>query len=599
MESIKPNSHSQWLSSHFSPENCIWLKENIAGVEQSVKQMLKLIEEDENSSANKSDDYQKKPEFIARVEEFSTMHHLLAERYNHLIGDLRKNLLPQVPESAPHQASVYFTPYQKTDLHKSEQPIGFDLFLSSGDDNSTDVSLKEGSESSSSLSSYSDLESFNTPMNKHQAPSINGVAKGLNKRFELETELVGAEENEVLLKRIMEYEEELRVSSEKFRLSEEEIARLKVELEKGESVILHMGNLQAEHDSAQHEIKMLNGSLEMEKIKVVELQKRVTELENQIFDSGCEIGTLEEELKMTKEKLVTSEEELKMTKEKLVTSEEEIAMLKDEFLNKISQGTAHQLQLQSQLEVAQREMALLETNIDLEKGQVLELQEKLLRYLADINSLHIAQEKSSLEKEKLQSDVGSLLEQKALLEARFEESELKSRLLENEITQCKAEKLEMKSLHETQESRWRADIEKLREELKQKIELVENSNEALVTLKIKYETMMEERNLAYVGVDALKEEVGLQAIEIKEMDRNMHVLNLEHLELIGALKCSQKLTDELKLRVEELEKEVDYRAEEKRAVIRQLCFSLEHYRTGYHELREAYVGHKRNAVLAL
>lgn len=548
--------------------------------------MLKLIEEDENYSANKTDVYyRKKQELTARVEEFCTMHHLLAERYDHLIGDLRKNLQPQVPESAPHQASVYFTPYKKTGLHKSEQPIGFDLFLSSGDDNSTDVSLKEGSESSSSLSSYSDLESFNTPMNKHQALSINGVAKGLNKRFELETELVGAEENEVLLKRIMEYEEELRVSSEKLRLSEEEISRLKIELEKGESVILQMGNLQAEYNSAQRERKMLDGSIEMEKIKVVELQNRVAELESQIFDSGCEIGTLEEELKMTKEKFVTSKEE--------------IAKLKDEFLSKILQGTTHQLQLQSQLEVAQREMVLLETNIDLEKGQVLELQEKLLRNFGDINNLHNAQEKSSLEKEKLQSDVDSLLEQKALLEARFEESELKSKLLENEITQCKAEKLEMKSLHETQESRWRADIEKLREELKQKSVLVENSNEALVTFKLKYETMMEEKNLAYAGVDALKEEVRLRAIEIKEMDRNMHVLNLERLELIGALKSAQKLTDELKLRVEELEKEVDYRAEEKRAVIRQLCFSLEHYRTGYHELREAYVGHKRHAVLAL
>jgi hypothetical protein len=63
--------------------------------------------------------------------------------------------------------------------------------------------------------------------------------------------------------------------------------------------------------------------------------------------------------------------------------------------------------------------------------------------------------------------------------------------------------------------------------------------------------------------------------------------------------------DELRLKVVELEKEVDGQrvelsavAEEKRAAIRQLCFSLEHYRSGYKELREAFLGHKRHSVMA-
>ena len=67
----------------------------------------------------------------------------------------------------------------------------------------------------------------------------------------------------------------------------------------------------------------------------------------------------------------------------------------------------------------------------------------------------------------------------------------------------------------------------------------------------------------------------------------------------------QNLVDEQRLKVEELEKEVDSQivlisdgAEEKREVIRQLCFSLEHYRSWYQELRKAFIVHKQHAVLA-
>ncbi|KAF5736492.1 hypothetical protein HS088_TW14G00635 [Tripterygium wilfordii] len=72
----------------------------------------------------------------------------------------------------------------------------------------------------------------------------------------------------------------------------------------------------------------------------------------------------------------------------------------------------------------------------------------------------------------------------------------------------------------------------------------------------------------------------------------------DHLKLITGYESAQKQVTELKARVEELEKEVDRqkvvisdRAEEKREAIRQLCFSLEHFRTGYKELCQAYKGH--------
>ncbi|KAI7999049.1 Protein NETWORKED 4B [Camellia lanceoleosa] len=73
----------------------------------------------------------------------------------------------------------------------------------------------------------------------------------------------------------------------------------------------------------------------------------------------------------------------------------------------------------------------------------------------------------------------------------------------------------------------------------------------------------------------------------------------------GAIEGAHRKGKELRSRVRELEEEVEKQreviiegAEEKREAIRQLCFSLEHYRNGYHRLRQAFVRHKRFPVMA-
>ncbi|KAL8141432.1 hypothetical protein V2J09_007453, partial [Rumex salicifolius] len=61
----------------------------------------------------------------------------------------------------------------------------------------------------------------------------------------------------------------------------------------------------------------------------------------------------------------------------------------------------------------------------------------------------------------------------------------------------------------------------------------------------------------------------------------------------------------LKFKVQELKEEINRKnvviseeGELKREAIRQLCFSLDHYRNGYVQLRQAFAGHRRPAVLA-
>jgi hypothetical protein len=62
-------------------------------MDKHVKTMLKLIEEDADSFAKKVEMYYKKrPKLLNHVEEFYRMYRSLAERYDHLTGDLRKNI---------------------------------------------------------------------------------------------------------------------------------------------------------------------------------------------------------------------------------------------------------------------------------------------------------------------------------------------------------------------------------------------------------------------------------------------------------------------------------------------------------------------------
>ncbi|CAL5366572.1 unnamed protein product [Camellia sinensis] len=586
-------SHSWWWDSHISPKNSKWLAENLEEVDQSVKQMLKLIEEAGDSVAKKAEmNGENRPVLIAHVEGFHRLYKSLAERYDHLTGELRKNAssMFQIQNSMSHsgsgQDSSMATPDQKSGLHKlGQQAVGFDSFLSSG--GSSDLSLKQGSESSS-LASDSESESFDSSINKH---SISHVTK--KEKADNELEVQENKDCAALLKRITEYEDELKESNKMLQISEEAVARWKDLFKKSEMVTtVLIGDLQDKLESAQTDLKMQEANLEMEKGRVLELQMEVAELETQVLDSNRRIGTLVEELEIARKKLKVSEEE--------------IGTMKAGLCNEISEGTH---QLQAQLELAQKDIAMLEAKLDSEKRLVLEMQERIVRHVADVSerdqdikelnfALSNAQNTFSLDKAKLQSDISVLSEQLAVSEARVEESELRSKSLENEIRQCEVEKKEMKSSHEAQQNGLSSEIEQLKADASERSELMEALNKKLDMLKLKYDMVVAEK-------DGFNAKVQTLIADMNSRDNQIKLLEEQCVELIAGSENARELVDALRLRVGELEKEVGMqrvvmsdRAEEKREAIRQLCFSLEHYRNGYHELRQAFIGHKRHAVLA-
>lgn len=555
-----------------------WLAENLEEMDRSVKQIRKLIEDGESLSKLH------KPELAAHIEDFYHLYQSLAERYDHLTGELQKNVPSDIPlqgsgnaKSGFAQGSPLLTPDRKMGLHHTSCQA-----TSSTSGGSSDFSLKEGAELSSSSSSDSESEFSNSSVKMHLDAPINMDGKELHEK-------ITKEENETyeeLLGRVIEYEDKLRVLNLSLQLSEEEVARLKSEL-----------HLQIE--LAKRDVNIREADLEMERRQVFELQNYVSELETRVSESNFEIERLMKELEVSSDRLKGSDEE--------------INRLNNQLANEISEGTR---QLQGQLKLAQHDVTTLNAKLDYERMQVLKFEEQIAKVetnLSDCNTevaelkiaLSNAEEKFSLDKAQLQSEMFCLLEKQAVLDARLKEWELRGKALEDKIRQCEAEKMEIKGLHEAQERGMQSEINQLKVEVCVRGNHIEALNKIMDSLKLKYDMLMAEKDEINAKVNTLMAEARSRDNHIGQMEEHSRKLHVEHVELIAASESSRKLVDELRFRVEELENEVDRQrmvildgAEEKREAIRQLCFSLEHYRSGYQELRQAFLGYKRPAVMA-
>ncbi|XP_058110688.1 protein NETWORKED 4B [Magnolia sinica] len=554
---MSKRSHSWWWDSHISPKNSKWLAENLEEMDQSVKRMLKLIEEEGDSFAKKAEMYyQKRPELISHVEEFYRMYRSLAERYDHLTGELRKNIPSELQSqgsgsdfgSEPSSPSP--TPDQKPTRPKPRhRAAGFDFFLGSG--GSSDLSRKgsDGSSSSTDSESESDEASSKNPL--LGMLENGGYNTGLHRRIsELENELkdvkdklqAAQEEKSGALSKAMEngnydeyrlkisnLEQELTAANEKIRVSKEEIVMLKQELEKNDS---------------------------SERIRILE-----AELESSLSEKQSEEAELE---------LAWKEKE----------SEE------------------------ARLELARKHNDSLVAELELEKKQTSELQGRIAKLVSDISdrdrtiqelraAIDVADQRFSEEKAQLKNEVSGLLGTHASMEAKLSEWAMRGQLMSDEIAQLEAEKLALRS-----------EIELANAENAERRKRMEEMGHDLDAVRLKYDMMVLEKDEVCAKAQSLVAEVSSRDDRIREMDSHLHRLHMEHAELIAGFANAEKLMGELQARVKELEEEVERQrivisdnAEGKREAIRQLCLSIEHYRDSYHELRQALHGHRRPATV--
>jgi chromosome segregation ATPase len=309
-------------------------------------------------------------------------------------------------------------------------------------------------------------------------------------------------------------------------------------------------------------------------------------------------GTLQAQLELALKDIQMREDDLQVERKRVL-----------ELQKKVAEGSE---ELQGQLKVAEEEITMLNAKLNTESRRVLDLQERITCYKSDlsdhdheIKALKDAQENLSVEKAHLQSEILDLSEKQNMLEVKLREWDLQGKFMEDKLRQCETEKMQMKNLHDAQEIALQGEISQLKVELIDRGEHVEVLNKKFDSLKSKYDMLMAEKDGMSAKVNTLIADVNSRDNQIRQMEGHLQQLHTEHEKLIAGSQSSRKLVDELRLKVVELEKEVDGQrvelsavAEEKRAAIRQLCFSLEHYRSGYKELREAFLGHKRHSVMA-
>lgn len=233
-------------------------------MDHHVKEMLKLIEEEGDSFAKKAEMYyQRRPELVSHVEDLYRMYRALAERYDHLTGELRKNIpshrlqsqgsassldIGSEPPSPSRSPPLEEAPDQKSpQTPVSSRTGGLNLFLGSG--GKSDSISKIRSPASSSSESGSDSESENAQETDAEDRLTQRIA-------ELEAKLVHSEEKlrssrGPLLSRVSELEAELAAANEELQSARETIRQLQqrtsLEIEKNSA-------LEAAHSAAVEQL---------------------------------------------------------------------------------------------------------------------------------------------------------------------------------------------------------------------------------------------------------------------------------------------------------------------------------------------------------
>ncbi|KAG5233581.1 protein NETWORKED 4B [Salix suchowensis] len=539
-------SNSWWWDSHISLKNSKWLNENLEEMDQNVKRMLKLIEDDGDSFVKKAEMYyQKRPELISHVEEFYRMYRSLAERYDH--GSGISDIVSESPSPVREQ---------KLSRRKSGPRAAGDHHQKEGDESSTLTDSESESDDSSRDQALSrriidleiELREAKEKLRVQQDESVDGSFRGVrNGGFD------------DILARIAGYERDLMNANERIQVSEEEVARLNNELKKYRSSEVTEG-LQSEF-SLSTEIKVVTreDELEPEINQASRLQERIDRSECEAFDSNAKIQSLMEELRIANERLQVSKNEVTTLKGKLEG---------DGPSDKTSN-------LQDELAIAHREINSLKKKLNAEKREVSKLQERISRLKSSLSdrdheardlkiAVSDAEQKIFPEKALIKAQMSKLIEERTCLEEQLKEQESRGRSLEDDIRMFQAGKAEMEQ---------RLDCE-----INNHIEKLDKSLDVLKS----------ERDELNVKVIALKAEVTSRDEQIDQMGKHLQQLHMEHVKLIGVKDLEEEVERQRNVILE--------RAEEKREAIRQLCLALEYYRNDYHARRQAFVGHKRVPV---
>lgn len=669
-------------------------------MDRLIKEMLKLIEEEGDSFAKKAEMYyQRRPKLLAHVEDFYRMYRALAERYDNVTGELRKNMPSDLrsqssgngsdfgadPPSPSFSPSSDQTPERGKNRPKEvKRAAGFNVFLGSA--TSSDFSRKGSDESPSSSSSSSSQSGSDSEDGKVVDADDN--ISGLNARIvQLEDELREARE------KMKEYECDLlgKKGMLETRVLEQEkvIGELKAVEEESSARLLH------ENSELESKVCSLKDSEKSYEAKIRALEDLVAELEAGKSEACNDCGKAMAELSKSLDGYKKEVDLLRSEKGELVGSKniDERAKLIDE-LNQSLDGyklkvdflTSEKDELNARVGELVDSKNFLEDKIQAFENRVTELEvakteacgenEKLRDELSQsLDGYKLKVQILTSEKDKLNARVSELVDSRSIydskiweLESAKEEANERAKIIDelngsldayklkvdnltsqrDELNATVTKLLELKNIHEVkiqaletrvielENAKFEATgesskiIDELNKNLdgcKLKVDILTSTNDELnarvselVDSKNLHESKIRELESAETkanegakiidelnrSLDVYKLKVDFLASEkeelnarvIKLMDdaessaEHLHQLHIEHVNLMKEVEGARKESSELISRVRDLEGVVESQrvlildsAEGKREAIRQLCFSLEHYRDRYHNLR--------------
>ncbi|RLN23660.1 protein NETWORKED 4B-like isoform X2 [Panicum miliaceum] len=283
--------HSWWWDSHISPKNSKWLAENLEEMDKQVKEMLQLIEEDGDSFAKKAQMYyQRRPMLITHVENFYRMYRALAERYDNVTGELRKNIPTRLQSTGSLASSECGSELQRSPSPSPEplqrswtraqspRAAGFDFFLSNKN-NDSPASRKEPED----VASQSESDA------KSEDGEDDGIAYTLHQRvLELEDELNMTNQK-------------LRDANEKLEILEEKSLRCHCDYKENGSVADQTAVLSREHSNMLEQNKKLEADIIKLKGEVDSARRR---FEEELSERDGEISKLKQDLADASEKLL-------------------------------------------------------------------------------------------------------------------------------------------------------------------------------------------------------------------------------------------------------------------------------------------------------
>ncbi|CAH8358769.1 unnamed protein product [Eruca vesicaria subsp. sativa] len=521
-------SHLWWWDSHIGHKNSKWLDNNLDEMDRSVKRMVKLIEEDADSLAKKAEMYYQK-----RPELLTLVDEF--HRMYRSLAERYENITGELRKGSP--------------LELQSQGSGFS-------DVSSDITTE--------LNRLSRPPSRRAPGFDYFLGSGGGPSSDVYHKDGDDSASVTDSELESDESSVTSYPGYVSVGSD-FQYLTKRVADLDVELREAKERL----RMQLEGNTE---------SLMMTRVKseFVDYPAKLAACEQELRDANEKIQSSEDQIYMLKSQLArylpselddeevaaastqdmdneTLSEELRITTLRLREAEKENGKMRKE-VERSRCDDAKLKSLQSLLDSAQKEIAAWKSKSTADRREVVKLQDRVSMMKSSLagrdheirdlkTALSDAEEKIFPEKAQVKAQIAKLLEEKTRRDEQFKELEAQVRYLEDEIRRVVNEKME-------EEERLKGEIEVLTVEKEDKERCIET-----VTKKV------------------------------SELESEMSLLGNE-------MKAKENRNIEMEKEVEKQRKELEEVAEEKREVIRQLCFSLDYYKGECKRLRDDFSGHR-------